>query len=168
MNCTSSTLLKNSSLTVWQTCWAVFHLLTRYQAHSPDLHSIRVCAVLSCVCVMCLCMPCFGRCAVLCGVLTSVLCIFVVCVCVYMCVIVNIWMCWSIHMLTRVVHNLIILSLPPSLSHHLIFPYSMRCEDPIVQAGYPHGGASGTQHSHYNLQLHPTGMLVREYVCMSV
>lgn len=113
-------------------------------------------------------MPCFGRCAVLCGVLTSVLCIFVVCVCVYMCVIVNIWMCWSIHMLTRVVHNLIILSLPPSLSHHLIFPYSMRCEDPIVQAGYPHGGASGTQHSHYNLQLHPTGMLVREYVCMSV
>ena len=109
-----------------------------------SLNQGMCCLVLCFVCLMCLCMSFFGRCAMLCGVLTSVVRVLLVCVCGYMCVLVNIWVCWSIHVHTRVVHYH---PLPLSLIH-LIFSYSVRCEDSIVQAGYPHGGVGGTQHSH--------------------
>ena len=48
-----------------------------------SLNQGMCCPVWCFVCVVCLCMSCSGRCAVLCGVLTSVSCRYVfVCTCV--------------------------------------------------------------------------------------
>lgn len=83
MNCTSSTLLKSSSLTVSLTCWAVCHLLTRCQAPSPDLHSIKVCSVLSCELVNVLF---WTFCCVVWRAYQRFACLFGMCLCVHVCV----------------------------------------------------------------------------------